>query len=199
MAGTLESGKYMKQFYPINEGEYLVGLCLNQAIKECELWIPAKDKGTDILVTNKDDYKKSVSLQVKYSKDHLPSQSAEDQKFYRSCGLWNFGQTAIKTSMDKNPVDFWVIAIHSLFENKTDCIVIAPTDLYKRFSKFKEEGKSAKTYFWITKDGKCFETRGLKKPQQKLLIEGKFNAIEPERNFTGYLNNWKPVRQLLGV
>jgi hypothetical protein len=190
----------MKQFYAINEGEYLVGLCVNKEIKNCELWIPAKDNGADFLVTNKDNYRKSVSLQVKYSNDHLPSsQSAEEKKFYRSHGFWNFGQTAVKASMGKNPADFWVIAIHSFFDKETDCIVITPTDLCKRFSAFKEEGKNAKTYFWITKNGECFETRDLKKPQQKLLMEGKFNSIEPERNFTGYLNNWKPVKQLLGV
>ena len=186
----------MKQFYSIHEGEYLVGLCINKEIKECELWIPAKDKGTDILVTNKDDYKKSVSLQVKYSKDHLPANPAVFKKFYRSCGFWNFDQTTIKKSMDKNSVDFWVIAIHSLFQKKTDCIIITPTDLCKRFSKFK---KADKTYFWVTKDGKCFEARDIDKSQKKLLMEGKFNSIEPERDFTNYLNNWKPVKKELGL
>jgi len=188
----------MKQFYTIHEGEYLVGNFLAKEIKGCVLWIPAKDEGTDILVTKKDDYKKSVSLQVKYSKDYLPENPAEIQKFCRSCGWWNFGQTIVKKSMGKNSVDFWVFTIHSFFEKETDCIVIPPDDLYKRFSKFKKEGKSEQTYFWITKDGKCFDARGLNKSQQKSVFEGYFNSIEPERDFTGYLNNWEPVKQLLG-
>jgi len=193
----------MKPFYSIHEGEYLVGLCIKEKIKGCELWIPVKDRGVDILLTNKDDYKKNVSLQVKSSTDHLPTHSPEEIKFYSSCGFWNFGPTAVKKSIEttdpknhKKPADFWIIAIHSFFGKKTDCIVIKPSELYERFSKFK---KTEKTYFWITKDGKCFETRGLNKSQQKLLMEGKINSIEPERNFTGYLNNWKPVKQLLGV
>jgi hypothetical protein len=191
----------MKQFYSIDAGEYLVGICINEKIKECEIWFPAKDKGTDILLTNKNDHKKSVSLQVKYSNDHLPEpqHSSDDRDHYRSFGFWNFGQTAIKSRMGKDSVDFWVIAMHSFSEKETDCIVITPAELYERFSKFKIEGKKPSTYFWITKDKKCFETRGLKEPQKKLLKEGNYDSFEPERNFTSFLNNWKPVKQILGV
>jgi len=188
----------MKQFYSIHEGEFLVGACLNKVIKGCELWIPAKDKGTDILVTNKDDYKKNVSLQVKHSTDYLLTHSAEDQEFYRSCGWWNFGLTTIKESINKN-VNFWVIDIHSFSNKKTDCIVIKPTELYERLSKLTRNGKSEQTYFWITKDGQCFETRGLKAKQIKLLEKDKYNSIDPVRNFTKYLNNWEPVKKLLGL
>ena len=191
----------MKQFYSIHDGEFLVGLCINEAIKECDLWIPVKDRGVDILLTNKDNYNKNVSLQVKSSTDHLPTHSPEEIKFYHSCGFWNFGQADIEKSIkdpknNKKPADFWVIAIYSFFGKKTDCIVIKPTDLYKRFSKFK---KAEKTYFWITNDGKCFETRGLNKSQQKLLMEKKYNSIDPARNFTDYLNNWEPVKKELGL
>jgi len=191
----------MKQSYAINDGEFLVGICLSDEIKNCDLWIPAKDRGVDFLLTNKDDYKRNVSLQVKYSTDHLPTHSPEEIKFYHSCGFWNFGQADIEKSINdpknnKKPADFWVIAIHSFFGRKTDCIVITPDDLYKRFSKFK---KIEKTYFWITKDGKCFETRGLNKQQLNLLLEGKYNSIDPARNFTKYLNNWEPVKKILGI
>jgi len=191
----------MKQFYSIHEGEFLAGLCINEKIKECDLWIPVKDRGVDILLTNKNNYNKNVSLQVKSSTDYLPSHSPEEIKFYHSCGFWNFGPNTVKKSIDNTKkqtksADFWVIAIYSFFGKKTDCIVIKPTDLYKQFSKFK---KTEKTYFWITNGGKCFETRGLKKSQQKLLMEGKINTIEPERNFTKYLNNWEPVKKQLGI
>jgi hypothetical protein len=191
----------MKQFYSINEGEYLVGLYINEKVKECEIWFPAKDNGTDILLTSKNDHKKNVSIQVKYSKAYLssPKHSSDDRNHYRSCGFWDFGQTAVKSSMDKCSVDFWIIAIHSFFERETDFIVITSAELYKRFSKFKKEGKKPSTYFWITKDKKCFETRGLNSSQKKLLKEGKYDSFEPERNFTSFLNNWKLVKQFLGV
>jgi hypothetical protein len=195
----------MKPLYSIHEGEYLVGLCINKAIKNCDLWIPAKDRGIDILVTNKKDYKKSVSLQIKFSKDHLPENPAIFKKFFRSCGFWNFGQTAIRDSMKRISVDFWVIALHSFSEKKIDCIVIEPNILKNKFSKFKKEGKNkkgdkiAKTYFWVTKNNKCFETRDIESQQKKELLEGKFNSIKTERVFTKYLNNWEPVKKILGV
>jgi len=195
----------MKPFYSIHEGEYLAAICINKKIKNCDLWFPSKDRGVDILLTNKDNYKKNVSLQIKYSKDHLPANSVVIQKTCRSCGWWTFGQTAVKKSIDNSPnnhrklADFWIFTIHSFFEKETDCIVITPTKLYERLSKFKEEGENEQTYFWITKNRKCFETRGLDTTQEKELLEGKYNSIEPERNFTEYLNNWEQVKKQLGV
>jgi len=194
----------MKQFYSIHEGEYLAGICINKAIKNCDLWIPAKDRGVDILLTNKNNNKKNVSLQIKHSKDYTPANSVKIQKHFRSCGWWRFGKSAVKNSLKKNkknkkPADFWVFTLHSFSVNKTDCIVIKTTELYERLSKINKKGKSEQTYFWITKSGKCFETRDIEKLQKKDILDGKFNSIDPKRDFTRYLNKWDPVKRHLGV
>ncbi len=57
----------MKSMFTIHAGEYLVGLHVQKSLK-LNAWIPAKDTGIDLLVTD-DANLHAVSLQVKYGKD----------------------------------------------------------------------------------------------------------------------------------
>ena len=60
----------MKTLFTIHAGEYLVGNHLEKKYKkDIKVWIPSKDIGTDLLVTDSEN-KKSVSLQVKFSRDY---------------------------------------------------------------------------------------------------------------------------------
>ena len=58
----------MKPFFTIHAGEYLVGSHIESNFKKINIWVPSKDKGIDLLLTNSDN-SKSVSVQVKFSKD----------------------------------------------------------------------------------------------------------------------------------
>ena len=76
-----------------------------------------------------------------------------------------------------------------------DLIIIEPADLLKRLHGIHENvGKIFQSYFWVTQKRKCFETRGLKRPDEDLIVENKFEC--ERRDFSKYLNNWKPIEDL---
>ena len=52
------------------------------------------------------------------------------------------------------------------------------------------------SYFWITKSGKVFETRGLNTKDQIKVVEERF--CDDARDFTSYLSNWAGIRAKLG-
>ncbi len=58
----------MKPLFTIHAGEYLTGEYIEKKYPDWNVWIPSKDTGIDFLITNKQN-KKSVSIQVKFSKD----------------------------------------------------------------------------------------------------------------------------------
>jgi hypothetical protein len=53
------------------------------------------------------------------------------------------------------------------------------------------------SYFWITKGGRVFETRGLNREDQRRLVEDRF--ADDARDFTVFLNNWEVIRTKLGA
>ena len=64
----------MRPLFTIHGGEYLTGLYIQQKLK-LNVWIPAKDTGIDLLVTDPKN-RRSVSVQVKYGKDFLTGKPA---------------------------------------------------------------------------------------------------------------------------
>src|SRR6266581_2772997 len=62
----------MKPIFSIHAGEYLVGTHIEENYKNLNVWLPTKDTGIDLLVTDQTN-SKNVSLQVKFSKDFLGS------------------------------------------------------------------------------------------------------------------------------
>ena len=59
----------MQPIFTIHAGEYLVGSYIEDKFKKYRVWVPSKDIGIDLLVTNSKN-SKAVSLQVKFSKDY---------------------------------------------------------------------------------------------------------------------------------
>jgi hypothetical protein len=82
------------------------------------------------------------------------------------------------------------------FANRTtDFIIIKPGDLLERLSRI--HGKSVakfQTYLWVTQQGRCYETRNLKRADQVLIATN--NYANDARDFTGYLNDWTPIGAL---
>ncbi len=59
----------MKPIFTIHAGEYLVGEYIERNFPEWNVWLPSRDTGVDLLVTNKRN-QKVLPLQVKFSKDY---------------------------------------------------------------------------------------------------------------------------------
>ena len=61
----------MRPLFTVHAGEFLVGQHIEKEFKDKSVWVPTKDKGIDLLVTNSGNTK-AVTLQVKFSRDFLP-------------------------------------------------------------------------------------------------------------------------------
>lgn len=60
----------MKPLFTVNAGEVLVDREIERQFRRVNIWIPARDRGIDLLVSDSNN-KKTVSLQVKFSRDYL--------------------------------------------------------------------------------------------------------------------------------
>jgi hypothetical protein len=57
----------MRPIFTIHAGEYLVATEIEKKFRDLRVWIPSKDIGIDLLVTD-ESQNKVASLQVKFSK-----------------------------------------------------------------------------------------------------------------------------------
>ncbi len=179
----------MKPIFTVHAGEYLVGSYIEQKFKGYNVWVPSKDTGIDLLVTDKTN-KKTVTLQVKFSKDFLVAHMAETfQAGLSACGWWTLNSTKLKQSK----ADLWIFVLHAFDQKNLQFIVIPPKELLKRLRSLHGNLKLFQTYLWVTKKNKCWETRGLKKKDQVLVANNLFSS--PKRDFTKYLNNWDLLKK----
>ncbi len=177
----------MKPFFTIHAGEYLVGSYIESNFKDINLWIPSKDSGIDLLLTNQDNTK-TVSIQVKFSKDFLTTSMSDIfQKGLRVCGWWTLNREKIKLSK----ADFWIFALHRFNSNDLQFIIIEPDRLITLFDNLNRKGKTIQSYIWVTEKLKAWETRYLKKQDQILIANHAYN--DPIRDLSKYLNNWETV------
>lgn len=177
----------MKPIFSIHAGEYLVGSELEKRFKNCEVWLPSKDTGTDLLLTNKKDRQKNIGIQVKFSKDFLPEMSANFQNRLLACGWWALNYQKIVNSN----ADLWILAPYSFSTRNIQFIVISPQDLASKLESIHGSPKTINTYLWVTKDKRCIETRGLKKAGKEDLILKKYDMLDSKRDFSEFLNNWE--------
>ena len=97
----------MNPLVTVHAGEYLVGSYIEEQYrKEWNVWVPSKDTGIDLLVTDSEN-RKTVSLQVKFSKDHVPTARRESSIKDRllATGWWTHDAKKI----DASKADFWVL------------------------------------------------------------------------------------------
>jgi len=186
----------MKPLFTLHAGEIVAGEHIEHAYKNVNVWVPTKDTGVDILVTDKTN-KKVVSLQVKYSK-HFQSglNDAKLERGLRACGWWTLTRKKIKDSS----ADYWIFALRGLESKEFDFIIIPPTELLRRLDAiYPKKLSTCHTYLWVTneKKSKCWTTRGLGKTKQSLIAQGTFSNHE-DWDFSDYLNNWSPVKELNG-
>ena len=178
----------MKPLFTVHAGEYLVGAHIEHTRPQWCVWVPSKDIGIDLLVTDSRN-RRAVSLQVKFSKDFNPSQHPIlVQNKLMAVGWWTHQEQKIQ----KSKADFWVFVLPSFFEHETSFIIIPPSELLRRFRAIHDRaGKRIHSYLWVTKTGRCWETRDLPIADQELIAFDRFS--KESRNFTRFLNAWEQI------
>ena len=183
----------MKPLFTIHAGEYLVGSHIEKQFKDWRVWIPSKDTGIDLLVTNS-DHSRTASIQVKFSKDFLVTHhKPTDRRKLISAGWWTLNRQKLASSS----ADFWVFVLHSFQQKEMQYVIIQPRELYERLNQLHPLPKIIHTYLRVTKAKTCWEARGLNKDEQDAIANNDTGSIDTTRNFTQFLNNWEPVKKKL--
>jgi len=181
----------MQSMFTVHAGEYLVGSDIEKRFKKYNVWVPSKDTGVDLLVTNAKN-RKMLGLQVKFSKDYTAThmKTIFANKF-KAWGWWTLNSDKIR----KSPADLWVFVMQS-FEYKTiESVVIPPNMLLQKLGNIHRKSKTIQLYLWVTNKNKCWDTRGLKKAE-RILAANDFYSNK-DRDFTPYLNNWVELKRML--
>lgn len=182
----------MRPLFTVHAGEFIAGDFIGRNFRHVDVWVPAKDRGIDLLVTDS-SCKKTVSLQVKFSRDFLFTDiPAEFQKPFRACGWWTLNRQKIAES----PADYWVFVLAGFAKRNTEFVIIRPSELLKRFDAIRGRTARIQSYLWVTETGNCWETRGLNKVEKQAIVQGTF--LDKERDFSAFLNNWRPIEKLKG-
>jgi hypothetical protein len=171
----------MKPLFTLHAGEFLVDTEIETKFRRVNVWIPAKDTGIDLLVTNRDN-SSAVSLQVKFSRDYNDAyvRDVALRDGVRVGGWW----TPTRQQIESSRADYWVFVLYGFTNRRTkDFIIVKPSDLLNRLRAIHGTQQKFHCYFWVTEKGLCWETRGLKK-EDKLKVAlaantGMTTAISP--------------------
>jgi hypothetical protein len=169
--------------FTIHAGEYLTGVHIQQRFPKLNLWLPTKDTGTDMLVTNAGN-RRAVSLQVKYGKDFLPDKSAEVQKKLRCLSWFSLNPAKLNASA----AELWVFVLHSFKHDKPDFIVLLKDELCTRMAEIHgRKDANIQSYMCTTETNQCWEVRT---PRHDAVLRqiASGTYANPTRDFTKYLN-----------
>jgi hypothetical protein len=182
----------MKPLFTVHAGEYMVGAYLERTYPRWNVWVPSKDTGVDLLVTDTRN-RKAVSLQVKFSKDFNPTHgSLLLQSRLLAAGWWSHDARKIQ----KSNADFWLFVLPSFVEKETSFIILPPVELLRRFKAIHGAAKKRiDSYLRVTKTKRCWEARGLPNADQELIAVDRFR--DENRDFTVFLNAWKQIEARL--
>lgn len=174
----------MRPIFTVHAGEYLVACEVETLFPHHRVWIPSKDSGIDLLVTDK-SCRKEASMQVKFSKDHLASgKEGRATADIKSGGWWKLD----RKKLSESSADLWVLVLCEFNTRKYDYVVISPKELAQRYAVIAPGSDTIQSYFWVTRSGKCWETRGLGKGELQAVCDGTFKS--KPREFTAFLNRW---------
>ncbi len=177
----------MKPMFTVHAGEYLVGSYIEQHYKGANIWIPSRDTGVDLLVSDRRG-RSTVSIQVKFGKDFLPThRGPEFQEPLRVCSWFTIKREKLHTSL----ADFWVFVLNGFKSHSPDYVVVSTDELRRRLRLI--HGRKAKviqSYLWVTERNRCWETRGLEDgiDDERRIAAGVYK--NPVRDFTKWLNEW---------
>ncbi|MFC1451996.1 hypothetical protein ACFLSJ_01475 [Verrucomicrobiota bacterium] len=182
----------MKPLFTVHAGEYLAGAYIERTYSRWNVWVPSKDTGIDLLVTDAKN-RKAVSIQVKFSKDFIPTHGSLLLQSRMLAGGW---WTLDPTKIQKSNADFWVFVLPSFIEKDTSFIILPPAELLRRFKAIHGAiKKRIDSYLRVTKTKRCWEARGLPNADQELIALDRFT--DKNRDFTAFLNGWKQIETRL--
>ncbi len=177
----------MTPIFTVHAGEYLVGTHLERTFQNCRVWIPSKDSGIDLLLTNK-SCSRTVPLQVKYSRDYADSSPADPTR--RSITRATF-ITVKREKIVTSPARYWIIVLHSFTTKDPRFLVVTPQELLKRIETHHERRANYILYFNVVGESKCWEMRA---PRAEMKIALDAGTITHSRDFTDTLDNWSQIR-----
>ena len=182
----------MRPLFTVHAGEYLVGSFIEEHYPKWHVWVPSKDTGIDLLVTDARNTR-TVSLQIKFSKDFNPThRTLLLQTKLTAAGWWTHQEKKIRDSK----ADFWVFVLPSFTEHQTHFIIISPGELLRRFRATRAKAeKRLHSYLWVTKSGRCWEARGLNNADQEMIAFDRFR--HSARDFTEFLDKWSDIESRL--
>ena len=181
----------MRPLFTVHAGEFLVGEFIEKSFPTLNVWIPSKDTGVDLLVTNKKN-SSSVSLQVKLSRDYKAPEAGSDfDRNLLAAGWLTLGRDKIANST----ADYWVIVLVS-HERKMapQFIVIPPSELLNRLVSIHGKPKNYQVYPWVTKSKVALEGRALPKDAKKKLAAGSLEL--GHRDLSTFLDDWSALRNI---
>lgn len=193
----------MRCLFTVHAGEYLVGSEIEKRLPNANVWVPSKDTGIDLLVTDcthNDNGKGIVSLQVKFSKDFSITNDADLQQYGLDASSW---YSLNRDKMFISPSDIWVFVIMPFTKTDIHYVIIPKDDLIYRLNQYKKSENRLDTYFRVittsASSKECWETRGLRRQEQIALYSCKNHDNEDiqKRCFTQYLNAWHIIEQKL--
>jgi hypothetical protein len=181
----------MRPMFTVHAGEFLVGQHIEGAFKDKNVWVPTKDIGVDLLVTNAAN-KRAVTLQVKFSRDFLPIMKLSPSVLtqLKSCTWFSVDQNKLARS----PAHYWVLVLLGFEKRTYDYVIIEPKELLRRLQAIDEKSSRYQVYVWLTKQQRAWLTRGLKKEDQDRIARGTF--VDQNKDLTKYLNNWSAIKSL---
>jgi hypothetical protein len=186
----------MNPLFTIHAGEFVVASKIEETYRNLKVWIPTKDDGIDLLVTNA-KHTTAISLQVKLSRDYPPKHLKDVALLtaIRGAGRWSVEREKIA----KSNADHWVFVLLGFASRTTDFIIIKPECLLEKLDRIHPKQARFQIYLWLanTKPPSCFETRGLKKDDQVAIARGTYR--NDVRDFGSFLDNWKPMKELSGT
>lgn len=183
----------MRPLFTIHAGEYLVAEFLEKRFKSYRVWVPSKDVGVDLLVTNPASGK-YAGLQVKFSKDFNITTGNGLSSKLKSFGWW----TLKAGKIEKSEADVWVFVLYNFNSRSAQYLVIEPKALLGRLQSIHGKQSIFNVYLAVTRNDKCWEARGLPIEIQSQLYDGSADGKRwKERNMTSYLDAWDTLDSML--
>jgi len=182
----------MRPMFTVHAGEFLVGQYIEGHFKNKSVWIPTKDLGIDLLVANS-AHNRSIALQVKFSRDFLPTMKLLDAaalRQFRSCTWF----TLDRDKLIKSKADFWVFVLLGFHGRTHDYLLIRPAHLAKRLKALHGMPRVYQTYIWVTGQDHAWLARGLTRADQQRVADGTFRNTN--RDLTRHLNDWRPIKDM---
>lgn len=181
----------MRPLFTIHAGEFLVGQYIDKNFKDKKVWVPTKDTGIDLLITNSAPTR-AVALQVKFSRDFLPTGRLEpfSQKQLRTFTWF----TLDRKHLVRSTAHYWVFVLLGFEKNSYDYLIIKPKELLRRLEEIHGVSTRYDPYVWVTKQDQAWLARDLKKADEERIANSTYR--NKSRDVTRHLNDWSAIKDL---